>query len=44
LDLIEGVIPEWLSPLLLQSEKNNNPGVSKAAALQRRMKARKNIK
>jgi hypothetical protein len=34
LDLIEVVIPEWLSPLLLQSEKNN-PGVSKAAALKR---------
>jgi hypothetical protein len=35
LDLIEVVIPEWLSPLLLKSEKNNDPGVSKAAALKR---------
>jgi hypothetical protein len=35
LDLIEVVIPEWLSPLLLKSEKNNDPGVSKSCSIEK---------
>jgi hypothetical protein len=41
LGLIEVVIPEWLSPLLLQSENNKKPGVSKAAALNRHTEGQK---
>jgi hypothetical protein len=35
LDLIEVVIPEWLSPLLLQSEKNNNLRSIKSCSIEK---------